>query len=81
MHTGSDWSCLTFTLRRQLLSSLRENMQALNERITTLDNEIAALPSRQIAYRYLLTTPGVGPLAAAFLCEVDTTQFSSGREL
>lgn len=49
---------LTFTLRR-LLSSLREDMQALNERITSLDNEIAA----------------------AFISEVDATQFSSGREL
>ncbi len=72
---------LTFTLRR-LLSSLREDMQALNERITSLDNEIAALSSQQTAYRHLLTIPGVGPLiAAAFLSEVDATQFSSGREL
>lgn len=72
---------LTFTLRR-LLSSLREDMQALNERITRLDNEIAALSSQQIAYRHLLTIPGVGPLiAAAFLSEVDVTQFTSGREL
>lgn len=74
-------NCLTFTIRR-LLSSLWENMQALNERITTLDNEIAALSSQQIPYRHLLTIPGVGPLiAAAFLSEVDVTQFSSGREL
>lgn len=72
---------LTFPLRR-LLSSLREDMQALNERITGLDNEIAALSSQQIAYLHLLTIPGVGPLiAAAFLSEVDATQFSSGREL
>lgn len=67
---------------RRLLSSLREDMQALNERITSLDNEIAALSSQQIAYRHLLTIPGVGPLiAAAFISEVDATQFSSGREL
>lgn len=72
---------LTFTLHR-LLSSLREDMQALNERITSLDSEIAALSSQQIAYRHLLTIPGVGPLiAAAFISEVDATQFSSGREL
>ncbi|WP_050320491.1 hypothetical protein [Yersinia pseudotuberculosis] len=32
---------LTFTLRR-LLSSLREDMQALNECVTCLDKEIAA---------------------------------------
>jgi transposase len=72
---------LTFPLRR-LLSSLREDMQALNERITSLDREIAALSSQQITYRHLLTIPGVGPLiAAAFLSAVDATQFSSGREL
>ncbi|WP_049596279.1 IS110 family transposase, partial [Yersinia aldovae] len=35
---------LTFTLRR-LLSLLREDMQALNERVTYLDKEIAALSS------------------------------------
>ncbi|EOH8097080.1 hypothetical protein ACMA55_004676 [Salmonella enterica subsp. enterica serovar Newport] len=45
-------------------------MQALNERITSLDSEIAALSSQQIAYRHLLTIPGVGPLiAAAFISE------------
>lgn len=44
-------NCLTFTLRR-LLSSQRENMQALTERITTLDNEIAALSSQQTSYRH-----------------------------
>lgn len=37
---------LTFTLRR-LLSSLRDDMQALNERVTCLDKEIAALSSQQ----------------------------------
>ena len=36
---------LTFTLRR-LLSALREDMQALNERVTSLDKEIAALSSQ-----------------------------------
>nr|UVY98684.1 Transposase IS116/IS110/IS902 family protein [Citrobacter freundii] len=57
-------------------------MQALNERITSLDSEIAALSSQQIAYRHLLTISGVGSLiAAVFLSEVDATQFSSGREL
>lgn len=72
---------LTFTLRR-LLSSLRDDMQALNERVTCLDKEIAALSSQQTAYRHLLTIPGVGPLiAAAFISEVDAVQFSSGREL
>lgn len=72
---------LTFTLRR-LLSSLREDMQALNERVTCLDKEIAELSSQQAAYRHLLTIPGVGPLiAAAFISEVDAAQFSSGREL
>ncbi len=50
---------LTFTLRR-LLTLLREDMQALNERITCLDKEIAALSSQQTAYHHLLTIPGVG---------------------
>lgn len=36
---------LTFTVRR-LLSTLREDMQALNERVTGLDKEIAALSSQ-----------------------------------
>ena len=72
---------LTFTLRR-LLSSLREDIQALNVRITRLDSEIAALSSQHTAYRHLLTIPVVGPLiAAAFISEVDVTQFSSGRDL
>ncbi|KFC06152.1 transposase [Trabulsiella guamensis ATCC 49490] len=72
---------LTFTLRH-LLSSLRANMQALNELVASLDSEIAALSSQQTVYRHLLTIPGVGPLiAAAFISEVDATQFSSGREL
>ncbi|HCM7229017.1 TPA: IS110 family transposase [Klebsiella aerogenes] len=72
---------LTFTLRR-LLSSLLADMQALNERVASLDSEIAALSSQQAVYRHLLTIPGVGPLiAAAFISEVDATQFSSGREL
>ncbi|MGE4663174.1 transposase [Yersinia enterocolitica] len=72
---------LTFTLRR-LLNSLREDMQVLNERVTCLDKEIAALSSQQTAYRHLLTIPGVSPLiAAAFISEVDALQFSSGREL
>lgn len=72
---------LTFTLRR-LLNSLREDMQVLNERVTCLDKEIAALSSQQTAYRHLLTIPGVGPLiAAVFISEVDALQFSSGREL
>ncbi|GAA3900482.1 hypothetical protein GCM10022405_27330 [Gibbsiella dentisursi] len=57
-------------------------VQALNERVTGLDKEIAALSSQQTAYRHLLTIPGVGPLiAAAFISEVDAGQFSSGREL
>lgn len=57
-------------------------MQALNERITCLDGEIAALSSQQAAYRHLLTTPGVSPLiTVAFISEVDAVQFSSGREL
>lgn len=34
-------------------------MQALNERVTGLDKEIAALSSQQAAYRHLLTIPGV----------------------
>lgn len=72
---------LTFTLRR-LLSSLLADMQALNERVASLDSEIAALSSQQTVYLHLLTIPGVGPLiAAAFISEVDATQFSSGREL
>ncbi|WP_320151020.1 IS110 family transposase [uncultured Tolumonas sp.] len=72
---------LTSTLRR-LLYELREDMQALNERIIYLDREIAALSSQQTVYRHLLTIPGVGPLiAAAFISEVDAVQFSSGREL
>lgn len=72
---------LTFTLRR-LLSLLREDMQALNERVACLDKEIAELSSQQTAYRHLLTIPGVGPLiAAAFISEVDAVQFSNGREL
>ncbi|WP_238486006.1 transposase [Rahnella perminowiae] len=72
---------LTFTLRR-LPSSLQEDMQALSERVTYLDKEIAALSSQQTAYRHLLTIPGVGPLtAAAFISEVDAVQFSNGREL
>ena len=37
---------LTFTLRR-LLSSLREDMQALNERVTYLVKEIAVLSSQK----------------------------------
>lgn len=57
-------------------------MQALNERVASLDSEIAALSSQQAVYRHLLTLPGVGPLfAAAFISEVYATQFSSGREL
>lgn len=70
---------LTFTLRR-LLSSLREDMQALSERVTYLAKEIAALSSQQAVYRHLLTIPGVGPLtAAAFNSEVDAVQFFNGR--
>ncbi|WP_262240080.1 transposase [Serratia liquefaciens] len=57
-------------------------MQVLNERVTCLDKDIAALSSQQTAYRHLLTIPGVGPLiAAASISEVDPVQFSSGREL
>lgn len=57
-------------------------MQALNERDASLDSEIAALSSQQTAYRHLLTIPGVNTLiAAAFISEVDATQFSSGGEL
>jgi hypothetical protein len=37
-------------------------MQTLNERITSLDNDIAALSSQQTGYRHLLTFPGVGSL-------------------
>ncbi|MCD9672811.1 IS110 family transposase [Klebsiella variicola] len=72
---------LTFTLRH-LLSSLRANMQTLNELVASLDSDIAALSSQQTVYSHLLTIPDVGPLiAAAFISEVDATQFSSGREL
>jgi transposase len=72
---------LTFSLRR-LLSSLWEDMQALNERVTYLDKEIAALSSQQTAYRHFLTVPGVGSLiAAAFISEVDAVQFSNGKKL
>lgn len=57
-------------------------MQALNERVTSLDKEIATLSSQQSAYRHLLTIPGMGPLiAAAFISEVTVAQFSSGKEL
>lgn len=47
-------NALTFTLRR-LLSSLREDMQALSERVTCLDKEIAALSSQQTVYRLIAT--------------------------
>lgn len=54
----------------------------MNERVTGLDKDIAALSSQQTAYRHLLTIPGVDPLiAAAFISEVYGGQFSSGREL
>lgn len=48
----------------------------LNERISGLDREIAALSGQQVAYHHLLTIPGVGPLiAAAVVSEVDAAQF------
>ncbi|OAT14641.1 transposase [Buttiauxella noackiae ATCC 51607] len=72
---------ITFTLRR-LLSALREDMLALNDRITGLDCEITALSAQQTSYCHLLTIPGVGPLiAAAFISEVNAAEFSSGRDL
>jgi flagellar biosynthesis/type III secretory pathway chaperone len=40
-------------------------MQALNESVTCMDKEFAALSSQQIAYRHLLTILGVDSLIAA----------------
>ncbi|EKR5117190.1 TPA: hypothetical protein JLP25_004614 [Escherichia coli] len=45
-------------------------MQVLNERIISLDNEIAAVSSQQIAQRHLLTISGIGRRFEAFISKV-----------
>ena len=63
---------LTFILRR-LLCVLRLDMQAINERISSLEREITVLSFQQTSYHHLLTIPGVGPLiAVAFISEVSS---------
>lgn len=59
-----------------------ENIHSLNERILSVEHNLAALCLQQPKYKVLMTTPGIGPLiAVAFLSEVNAAQFTSGRQL
>nr|WP_241675672.1 hypothetical protein [Klebsiella indica] len=71
-HLADAFEHLNFTLRH-LLSSLLENMQALNELVARLDSEIAALSLQQTVYLHLLTIPGVGLLIAAAFNRLNLT--------
>ncbi|WP_340618444.1 IS110 family transposase [Xenorhabdus entomophaga] len=70
------------TVLRRLLHTLGEELRSLNIRIHEVDDEIAALSRQQSGYHHLLTIPGVGPLiAAAFVSDVNASQFANGRQL
>lgn len=67
---------------RQLLFSLLENAQSLNERIHSAEHSLAAFYQQEPKFKVLMTIPGIGPLfASAFLSEVNVVQFSNGRQL
>lgn len=66
----------------QLLFSLLERIHSLNERILSVEHSLAALCQQHPKYKVLMTIPGIGLLiAAAFLSEVNTAQFTNGRQL
>ncbi|MBS9438912.1 IS110 family transposase [Photorhabdus noenieputensis] len=66
----------------RLLHTLWEDLRDLNVSIHEMDNEITALSRQQPGYGHLLTIPGVGPLiAAAFVSDVNASQFANGRQL
>jgi transposase len=66
-----------------LLRGLREELVALDERITQLDHEIEQIAQSEPAAKRLMQLRGVGPIiATAMLATVgDARQFSNGRQM
>lgn len=70
-------------LFRELLNELYEEMVHLDQRISAIENRLAAISLQHEDCQRLLTIPGVGLLTATALIATigDITVFKSGREL
>lgn len=68
---------------RRLLQDLRDEWASLNDRISTYDDELAALTREDALARRLATIPGIGVInATALLAAVgDASAFAKGRDL
>jgi transposase len=66
---------------RRALEMLAEQVEALFQRIATLENEIVSEVRRDDTMRRLATIPGVGPITAATIVALvpDPRAFNSGR--
>jgi hypothetical protein len=66
---------------RTALKALADQIEALTERVDSLEREIVAEVRRNAAMRRLATIPGVGPIAAATIQALapDPGVFTSGR--
>lgn len=67
---------------RELISQGYEELVSLDEKITELEKQLAALCKPRQDYQNLLEIPGIGPMnAAAIISEIgDGSQFGSGRQ-
>lgn len=68
---------------RELLSSLKDELHRLDERIATYDAQIKILSMQSDACQRLITIPGVGPMVATALVAAvaDAKVFRNGREM
>lgn len=68
---------------RRLLNGLWDDLRALDERVSELDGEIAAIAASEPAAVRLQQLRGVGPMIATALVAAigDASQFANGRQL
>lgn len=68
---------------RQLLAELSQDLQTLEERISSLNKQVSAVAAQSDRARRLTTVPGIGELTAtALLAAVgDARQFKTARDL
>lgn len=70
-------------LFRRLLTGLRQDLETFDTRVSTLDEEIAAVARADATAQRLQSIPGIGPMTATALVAAvgDARQFKRGRDM